>query len=411
MRLRGESILCLASHDWDYLWQRHQELMWRLAEDGNCVLYVDALGVRAPGIRDWRRVLGRLEKWSGQLVRGLRQPMTNVHVYSPVILPFLDSSWAVWANGWWLRFSLHRILRHLGFGDLILWVYLPTPTVMKVVKGLQRKLLVYDCADAQIHNPRGTVAGLIQSEECLLTQADLVFTTSDSLYRHAIAHNGNVHFVPGGVNLDRFPELPGSSNPSPADLASTPTPRICYFGQIDDRLDQGLMARVARSVPRGSVVLLGPIRTDITPLLEMSNVHWLGSKAHTALGSYLAQMDVLIMPYQLNDYTTAIYPAKLHECLAMGKPLVATDLPEIRSFDHVVRIAADGDEFLQHVLEALAEDSEALRAQRRRVAEANSWRSRYEVLAERLGECLEAKEQAALGMPTDWRDLESHPGS
>jgi len=394
MPLTGESIICLASHDWDYLWQRHQELMWRLAQDGNRVLYVDALGVRTPGVRDWRRVVGRLGKWSRQLFRGLRQPVTNVHVYSSVILPFLDSSWAQWANGWWLRFSIRRILHHLGFGDLILWVYLPTPTVVRVVKGLKHKLLVYDCVDAQIYNPRGTVAGLIGSERWLLAQADLVFTTSASLYQHVIAHNAHVHLVPGGVNLDRFPDLPESSNPSPADLASIPTPRICYFGQIDDRLDQGLMARVARSLPSGSLVLLGPIRTDISGLLEMSNVHWLGSKPHTVLASYLARMDVLIMPYELNDYTRAIYPAKLHECLAMGKPLVSTDLPEIRPFCHVVRIAVDGDQFLQYVSEALAGDSEALRAQRREIAEANSWQSRYEVIADELVECLEAKEQA-----------------
>lgn len=403
MRPTGESILCLASHDWDYLWQRHQELMWRLAQDGNRVLYVDALGVRTPGIRDWRRILGRLGKWSRQLVRGVRQPAANVYVYSPVILPFLNSSWALLANRWWLRFSIHQILRHLGFGDLIVWVYLPTPTVIDLVNGLQHKLLVYDCVDAQIYNPRGTVAGLIASERWLLAQADLVFTTSASLYQRVVAHNATVHLVPAGVNLDRFSELPGSSDPSPADLAAIPTPRICYFGQIDDRLDQGIVARVARSVSGGSLVLLGPVRTDISALLQISNVHWLGAKPHTELASYLAGMDVLIMPYQLNDYTRAIYPAKLHECLAIGKPLVTTDLPEVRSFRHVVRIARDADDFLRHVSEALAEDDPALRAHRRRIAEANSWRSRYETIAEKLAECLEAKGQAELAMPMDSR--------
>jgi len=394
MRLTGESILCLASHDWDYLWQRHQELMWRLAQDGNRVLYVDALGVRTPGIRDWRRILGRLGKGGKQLIRGARQPATNVYVYSPLVLPFLDFSWAVQVNNWWLRFSIRRILERLGFGDLIVWVYLPTPTVITLVNGLQRKLLVYDCVDAQIYNPRGTVVGLMAAERWLLEEADLIFTTSNSLYERAVAHNANVHLVPAGVNLDRFPELLDSSGRSPADLAAIPKPRICYFGQIDDRLDQGIVARVAQSVPGSSLVLLGPIRTDISALLQISNVHWLGAKPHLELASYLARMDVLIMPYQLNDYTRAIYPAKLHECLAVGKPLVTTDLPEVRPFRHVVRIARDADEFLQHILEALAEDNQVVRSQRRRVAEANSWPSRYEMIAEKLVKCLKEKEQS-----------------
>ncbi|HID64020.1 MAG TPA: glycosyltransferase family 1 protein [Anaerolineae bacterium] len=401
MGLTGEDILCLASHDWDYLWQRHQELMWRLAQDGNRVLYVDALGVRTPGIRDWRRVLGRLRKWGIQLVRGVRQSATNVYVYSPVILPFLDSPWVVRVNSWWLGFSIQRILQHLGFGDLIVWVYLPTPTVMNLVNRLRRKLLVYDCADAQIHNPRGTVAGLIASERWVLAQADLVFTSSASLHKRAVTYNSNVHLVPAGVNLDRFPEVLERNDRSPADLAVIPTPRICYFGQIDDRLDQGLLARVAQSVPGGSLVLLGTIRTDISALLQMSNVHWLGPKPHTELASYLAGMDVFIMPYQLNDYTRAIYPAKLHECLAIGKPLVTTDLPEVRPFRHVVRIAREADEFLQQVFEALAEEDQCVRAQRRCVAEANSWQSRYEIIAEKLVKCLKAKGQAKLTTPME----------
>jgi len=411
MRFAGESILCLSSHDWDYLWQRHQELMWRLAQDGNRVLYVDALGVRTPGIRDWRRLLGRLGKWSTQLVRGVHQSANNVYVYSPVILPFLDSPLATWVNTWWLRFSIQRILRRLGFGELIVWVYLPTPTVMNLVDRLQRKLLVYDCADAQIHNPRGTVAGLIASEQRLLAQADLVFTSSAYLHKRAVAYNSNVHLVPAGVNLDRFPELPDDIGRVSAELAAISTPRICYFGQIDDRLDQDLIGRVARSMPDGSLVLLGVIRTDISALLQMSNVHWLGSKPHLALASYLAGMDVFIMPYQLNDYTRAIYPAKLHECLAIGKPLVTTDLPEVRPFRHVVRIARDADEFLQRVFEALAEDDQAIRAQRRLVAEANSWQARYGIIIEKLVKCLAAKEQATLAMPMNRRDFESHPSS
>jgi len=378
--------------------------MWRLAQDGNRVLYVDALGVRTPGVRDWRRILNRLGKWGKQLTRGTRQPATNLYVYSPLIFPFLDLPWAARINARWLELSIRRVLERLGFGDLIIWVYLPTPTVIALVSRLQRRLLVYDCVDNQIHNPLGTVAGLVTAERWLLAHADLVFTTSKSLYDRIVAYNDNVHLVPAGVNLDRFPELSESSQRSPADLAGIPTPRICYFGQIDERLDRDILARVARSVPEGALVLLGPMRVDFNTLLQMRNVYWLGAKPHAELASYLAAMDVLIMPYQVNDYTRAIYPAKLHECLATGKPLVTTDLPELRPFRHVVRIAADADEFLRYVSEALAEDSPGLRVRRRRVAEANSWQSRYEIIVGKLVECLEGKAKGTgLAMSADSR--------
>ena len=388
--MTGESILCLGSHDWDHLWQRHQELMWRLARDGNRVLYVDALGVRAPGVRDWRRIVGRLGKWTRQLVRGVREPVTNVYVYSPLVLPFLNASWAMGINDRWLRLSIQSVVQRLGLGDLIVWVYLPTPMVVKLATSLRRKLLVYDCADAQVYNPRGTVVGLAEAERRLLEQADWVFAASNGLLERVSAYTDRVSLVPNGVNLERF-TICRDAFPEPGDVADLPTPRVGYFGQIDERLDLNLLVHLAQSIPDVSLVLLGVLRTDIGALLRQRNVHWLGSKPHAELPAYLAAMDVLLIPYVLNRYTRAIYPAKLHECLAMGKPVVATDLPELRPFHEVVRIAEDADAFVRHVSEALAEDDPALRARRRQVAEANAWQVRYQAIVERLTACLQAE--------------------
>lgn len=46
-----------------------------------------------------------------------------------------------------------------------------------------------------------------------------------------------------------------------------------------------------------------------------------------------------MMPYEVNDYTNCIYPLKLHEYLATGRPVVATPIDMVEPFADAVRVA------------------------------------------------------------------------
>src|SRR5207248_8882456 len=133
-------------------------------------------------------------------------------------------------------------------------------------------------------------------------------------------------------------------------------------------------------MPDMTFALVGPEQTDISALRGCANIHLLGLRPHQELPRYVKAFDVGIVPYRLTEYTANVYPTKLNEYLAMGIPVVATDLPEIRRFnaDHgaVVDVAADAKAFRNAILAAL-DGSPAHDVQRRvAVAAGNSWASR-----------------------------------
>ena len=126
-------------------------------------------------------------------------------------------------------------------------------------------------------------------------------------------------------------------------------------------IDQDLVAEVARRLPHVTFVFVGPPQCDLSRLAACPNVVLLGGKPHASLPAYIRAFDVGIVPYRLSDYTSNVYPTKLNEYLAMGIPVVATDLIEIRRFndrhDSAIVEAADGD-----IVAEFAADTDRVRA-------------------------------------------------
>jgi hypothetical protein len=66
-------------------------------------------------------------------------------------------------------------------------------------------------------------------------------------------------------------------------------------------------------------------------------------------------------------------PLKLHEYLAVGKPVVASSLEVLNDLHHVVATASSEIEWQQALREAIEQGGRGTVAQRREVALANDW--------------------------------------
>ena len=378
------TVLLLAVIDWDAPWQGAQTLARRMAADGHTVLFTETLGVRAPGRRDWRRLAGRLQKrlaggrwgWRPLTIGG--RPVKNLWLMSPVLLPLPGRRWADRLN---LRLLLSSLRHRPGPEPLLLWTFLPTPIVVDLVRALEPARVVYHCVDDIANNPAGVAPGLVEAERWLVGRADHVLATARSLYEARRAHNPRTLYLPDGAEIGPF----GEAWPEPADLAARPRPRICFAGTIDERVDLGLVAQVAEAHPQAAVVLIGPTKVDVGRLERLPNVHLLGQRSHQVLPAYLVHSDVLMIPYRLSAYTAHIHPAKTYEYLATGKPLVVTDLPELRPYAGPVVVAPTGEAFLAGVAAGLAETPAAgLAEARRQIAGQNSWELRYRIIRQEI---------------------------
>jgi hypothetical protein len=123
--------------------------------------------------------------------------------------------------------------------------------------------------------------------------------------------------------------------------------------------------------------MMGIVRTDISSIESAPNLHLLGQIPHPELPAHLLHSDVLLLPYVRTKYSFYMNPAKLHECLAVGRPTVATSLPEFEEYRHVLRVAETIEQFEQCTQDAVREGVDtAQTAKRRARARENTWDAR-----------------------------------
>lgn len=218
-----------------------------------------------------------------------------------------------------------------------------------------------------------------EAEARLMARVSQVFIHSPGLMSKKGGINPNTQYVCNGVDYQAYAQ----PQPEPPDLAEIPHPRIGYVGYIKRQLDLQLVHTLAEKQTEWSFVLVGPINAAHFPdqqnvlesLGHMSNVWLMGARTVPQLPAYMQHMDVCLLPYRVNDYTKYIYPLKMHEYLATGRPVVGSMIRTLQEYADVVQLASEPDGWSRAIADSLtpAANAPALVAHRRSVASKYDW--------------------------------------
>ena len=377
----------LSTTDWDApQFGSRQQIASELARRGHRVLFVEVPRSIQSFVTDpegTRRALRRLGR-----LRAIGEPAAEdrlVAYIPPLVLPLYYNPVTNRVNQALLRRMIRRALGKLGWSVDILWSY--WPNAARLVGALGERVAVYHCIDdfGAVGYPLTRRSWIADMEDELCRRVDIVFTRTHALATARASSNPNTHVIAGGVDITRFDPYLGQRLHE--GVGSLPPPRVGFLGTVDDRLDVDLVARCARELPGSSFVLVGPTkrhRVSLAALEGLPNVRLYPPCAPEDAPGVIAACDVCLIPYRVNAYTRALSPIKLYEYLAMGKPVVATDLPYLRREREHVILAETEDAFVEGVRLALDQPGSVRDvAMRRRVALSHSWSSQVDEI-ERL---------------------------
>jgi glycosyltransferase involved in cell wall biosynthesis len=370
-------VIALVPDRWSLCWQARHQIASRLAR------YFHVVWVDYPWLR--KELLGAAAPEQAKIER------PGFQIYRPGrLLPNLGRP--AWLGRWTSRQRLRRastLLRDRGCSRIVL--YLWRSEFADAINQVPHQLSCYHIDDEYSFSSVEVEPDPVELR--LIRSVSQVFIHSPAMVEKKGKLNPSTEFVPNGVDFQRF----ASPVPEPADLEEIPHPRIGYTGSLKRMINWSLLQALSGSHPEWSFVFVGPtldhpeIKGTLAALSRRRNVHFLGAKPSDATPGYVQHFDVCIMPYRLDDYTKYIYPLKLHEYLAGGKPVVAAPIPALEAFKQVIALGEGSDEWSRAITQALSgtENTPARTAARRDIARMHDWDILVEriagILARRLG--------------------------
>lgn len=238
---------------------------------------------------------------------------------------------------------------------------------------------------------------LAQLEQQMLEKVDVAFAASQDLVTRFRKHAKRVVHFPCFYDPVTF--NPARAHDTPSEMIDIPFPRILFSGYISGRIDFDGMSRTARERPDWSFVFLGAksasledeleatgrSRDCFSLLLGLPNVRWLGSVPQALVPPYVAAADVGLVPYCLSKFTKSSSPQKVYEYLAMGKPVVATKIPDTITVSRDIHFSEESESYSLAIEAALAGAADpVLRAERLACVRKHSVCARAETMVEAL---------------------------
>jgi uncharacterized SAM-binding protein YcdF (DUF218 family)/glycosyltransferase involved in cell wall biosynthesis len=385
MPLTNHDFIIFSSVDWTTHWQLHHQLAKSLHSSGGRVLFVENTGIRSVNMSDFSRLRERISNWNKgshgfSSINGL-----GFTSFSPILLPFPYLKLPLFFNKIIFNLYLSRWIKSSNFSRPIVISFLPTPLIQSAIKAIDAKLTIYYCANNMAESSI-SASQVRPYEDVFLESVDIVFTTAYVIHEYAKRFSEKVFYIPPGIDFDKFESALEDDKNIPNEINNINTPIIGYIGALSRVLDQKLLFALADQCSDFTIVLIGPEYVNIDLLKTKSNIVLLGPKPHNQLPHYIKLFDVGMVPYICSDFTEGVYPSKLNEYLAMGLPVVSTNLREIaeskKTYAEVVTIAHNTKEFVKSVKSSVLKKSDGLcKNQRIKVAKENSWEVRFSVIS------------------------------
>lgn len=213
----------------------------------------------------------------------------------------------------------------------------------------------------------------------MLGEADIVLANCEQVARSMAPMAREILVVPNGCDTRSAP-------PAPRDVrfrkfAQLPRPIVGVVGNLEPKTDSALLRKLATERPTYQLALIGSTHAaepELLRLADLPNVTFFGVVTYPEVRAWVSAFDVALVPHRNTEQTRAMHPLKVLVYAAESVPVVATDIENLGDFAPFMRVAADQDDFVAGVDDAVDGRFRVAKEPLRAAVRQNSWERRVD---------------------------------
>lgn len=245
---------------------------------------------------------------------------------------------------------------------VVLWCSSPNQVIN--INRIPHDFVLYDVIDECSHE---FIKWKLYVDD-MINKSDIIFTASTALYNKFKLRCSKAYLISNGVDLNNYSM---DKKNWPIDLPKVRN-IVGYIGAIASWLDYEIINYITKYVDN-NYVFIGPFMMGFKPMNISSNLFYLGYKQIKELPFYINNFNSCIIPFKVNSMTNGCNPIKFYEYSSLGKPVVTSNIDEMKKYGELCYISKSKEEFLLNINKSLDETSINITKKRVELAEKNSW--------------------------------------
>lgn len=178
-----------------------------------------------------------------------------------------------------------------------------------------------------------------EDERKLVAVSERVFCSSVAIAAHIqkLAPMTEIDVVPNALNAPAFLDV--------EEGLRTFTPKtVGYVGAVSSWFDFTAVLALLEAKPDVTVFLWGPCDVLVP---DHDRLKYGGILSHQDAIQAMRNCAVLLLPFHVNDLIRAVDPVKVYEYIATGRPVLASDYPQLGHFGNWIHRYSSSDELVR----------------------------------------------------------------